>query len=362
MKPNTSIASALLVLASVAIPSYAAATSPLSEFQIQEILINPKGSSDETQGRELITLRGAASTSLDGYSLVVLENESSSSGNDGRGTVDNIIPLDGYVSDSNGYFVIRDTTDNQGSTLNYILGSLGGGDPFTGQNWPSRNGTASEMKIDFQSLYTISLPARGTMSAGTLSFGGNTLENEGGNYFLVKNINPTLIQQVNNAAGTKQHNGTVLDSRHTDKTLDYFDGVVGAIKPWDTTVDGVYVGAGSDVTNYTSSTDYVTTSPASRKAIFDPAAMSSVWTHTPDYVVRLSNSSGVALTHLDSNFNTIDDLFGAELTDSSQYFDQGTDQERLWDGTTISFAGLTIYAAPTYAFTVTVGSVTGYHP
>lgn len=388
------IALAAIGVAAVLVPQVSKASSPLSEFKIQEILINPQGGNDETQGREFITLRGPANTSLNGYAIVVVENENSGGDDDGRGKIDNIFPLDGYVSDSNGYFVIRDSVDNQPSTtrnysgVNYSLGSLGstsgstGHDPFTGQAWPNRNGTASEMILDFESLYSISLPARGLESSGTLNFGGNSLENGGGNYFLVKNINPGLVQQINNSGGTKQSNGTTLDSHPSTSngTFDFFNGS-GSTRPWDTTVDGVYVGEGSDETGYETSLDYVTNSDAETKAVYQASASpwsyngsdgtslaGSAWNHTPDYVVRLSNSSGVSLTHTatdaSSNTVTIDDMLGTELdtpSGSTDSFKTGSGNAELWDTTGITFSS-TIYASPTFAFSFTHSGVTYYHP
>ncbi|HVT12923.1 MAG TPA: hypothetical protein VHE55_11715 [Fimbriimonadaceae bacterium] len=372
------VASASLTASLAAVSTVNVARPLPSHPVINQILINPKSGGHDSS---FIALKCAANQNLDGYAVVVIENENGGGGTDGRGTIDNIFPLDGYTADSNGNFVIRDTLAD-GTTL----GSLGntntnvGADPFVG--------SGHEMLLDFATQYTISLPARGSFSAGTLTYGGNDLENGGGTYLVVQNINPSAAQQ-HTASGVKV-NGTTVDSNpgSSDGRFDWQ--VSSGFKMCDNIYDAFYVGEGSDSTGYGTSIDYatnITLASGGTRAVFPLLASNwtynhsggattvNTWTHTPDYVCRLwdssTSTSNSARTHTSYDFNgnavTIDDVLGCEVdknTPDYQFFKQSSGTEVLWDLTDVSsnWTSTKCYASPAFAFNFTSSSVTYYQP
>lgn len=197
--------------------------------QFYEILMNPPGSSDDAQGREYITLRGPANMSLDTYAIVVVENEHSSGGANNIGSVDTIIPLDGYSTNADGICLIRDL-DNTNA-----LGDFSPSDTMC----PS-SVAAFQFQDDTQTAtsgYTYSGHTR-VGGPSSLTFGGNSLENEGGNFFLVRYLNKDLEQEIDGVS-----TGTTLDIDH-DGILDYLESTppVGWIQPWDNQViDCVFI-------------------------------------------------------------------------------------------------------------------------
>ncbi len=240
-------------------------------LKFHEILANPvtvSGVKDKDAGTEYIALKGDASASLDGWAIVVVENESGSTPDD-RGTVKNIFPLDGYSTDSRGMFVIRDV-DGSGNAARFTPD-----DPLR-----SAAVTAGEARIQFQNTFT---------AASGLVWGGNTLENEGGNYFLVKGINTALVQKVEDASGNLVSAGTALDhlkangSSGRDGILDYTQGH--GTTPWTSIEDAIYIPKedGAD-----GSTNYIPSGS------FTKVVMTVSNSFTPDYFARTyNNSTGV---------------------------------------------------------------------
>ena len=84
---------ALLVIAGLAGATAAAAVT------LNEWVSNDIGADDH----EFIELMGEPGTSLDGYSVVLIEGEGT-----GAGTIDRVIDLTGYAIGASGYFVIGD--------------------------------------------------------------------------------------------------------------------------------------------------------------------------------------------------------------------------------------------------------------
>lgn len=249
--------------------------SPATTLKFHEILANPdtaSGVKDQNAGTEYIALKGDASASLDGWAIVVVENESGSTPDD-RGTVKNIFPLDGYSTDSRGLFVIRDV-DGSGNAARFTPD-----DPLR-----SAAITAGEARIQFQSTFT---------AASGLAWGGNTLENEGGNYFLVKGINTALVQKIEDSSGNLVSAGTALDhlkangSNGRDGILDYTQGH--GTTPWTSIEDAVYIPKedGAD-----GSTNYIPSSVTSKVVM----AVSNDF--TPDYFARTYNNSTGAVDGL----------------------------------------------------------------
>lgn len=369
-------------LASASITTTAAAVTAYrslpTEFVIDQILINPTGNNDETQGREFITVKGPANTSLNDYYIVVIENENGGGGNDGRGTIDNIIPLDGISSNSSGYAIVRDSTGNgSGGTT---LGDLGDHSVIPIHEDPFK-GLSNEKVVDFETRGTKSISAGHGFSAGTLHFGGNSLENGGGTYLLVKFINPALDQQ-HDSGGNKIDGTTVDSSPSTSK------GTFGTTIA-ETIVDSLYVGEGSDSTGFGTSLDYCTNITASAKGFFPLAHSnwqynasngtdlssngSGAWNHTPDFVVRLWDSSGDNARPLTHSVNdqagttvTMDDVLATELSTTgslNDYFDQ-TPNTKLWDLTTVSaFTSTKAWGSPDlclHPVNFTIGLTTYY--
>ncbi|HWA84556.1 MAG TPA: hypothetical protein VG820_14025 [Fimbriimonadaceae bacterium] len=393
IKTTTSLAALAVVLAVPCIASAsltgslaAVSTVNVARFLpshpvINQILINPKNGGHNSS---FIALKCAASQNLNGYAVVVIENENGGGGTDGRGTIDNIFPLDGFSADANGNFVIRDTSAN-GTTL----GPLGntsthvGNDPFVGGG--------HEMLTDFATQYTISLPARGSFSAGTLTYGGNDLENGGGTFLVVQNLNPSATQQ-HTASGVKV-NGTAVDSNPGTSKGRFDWQVSSGFQLCDSIYDAFYVGEGTDTTGFGTSLDYatnITLATGGTRAIFPLLASNwsynfsggsttvNTWIHSPDYICRLwdSNSptSNSCRTHTSHDFNgnavTVDDVLACEVDTSSpdfQFFKQGnstSNLEVLWDLTDVSgnWTSTKAYASPAFAFNFTAAGVTYYQP
>lgn len=219
---------ALAIVSSSAFAVVSARAIP-PNLQINEILMNPAGSGDANQGREFIELYGlGANQSLDGYAIVILENEEDGSFNNDRGRVKNIFKIpNGKSTDGNGLFVIRDL-NGSGSPATFSPS-----DPL---------GANNRWDVQFQTIVS-AVPVR-----------GNTFENEGMNIFLVKNVNNSLVQKQEDGSGNKVVDGTDLDT-NDDGVLDYYadddgDRIIngedggGQLKPWDSIEDFMFVGEG----------------------------------------------------------------------------------------------------------------------
>lgn len=265
-----------IALAAMATPNFVVTKNTLgrslpANVQFYEIYTNPPGSGDENSGLESIVVRGPANMSLNNYAIVAVENEHGSGGANDIGTVDMIVPLDGYETNSDGICVIRDLNASGN------LGNFTPADPTSGVN---------RFAFQWQTVNS--------------SYGGNSLENEGSNYFIVRDLNPNLEQEIDGAS-----KGTALDIDH-DGVLDYLEPTppTGWVQPWNNAVsDAVFIPYKDKALGTNPSTQQVdyTTSVSATTHISVARHTSS----TPDMFFRLNDTLALVSDILNP-FNVVD--------------------------------------------------------
>jgi len=284
---------AAVALAAIAAPkalSFTRPTTPLpSNIQFYEIFMNPPGGGDDNSGLEYIVVRGPANTSLNTYAIAAVENEHSSSGANDIGTLDMLIPLDGYSTDANGICVIRDLNGSGN------LGTFSPADTTSGTHEFAFQWQDDSNIANFGYTYT---GATRSGSAVSTYFGGNTLENEGTNLFIVQYVNKDLVQELDGVS-----KGTALDVDH-DGQLDYTESTkpTGWIQPWDNAVsDAVFIPLKNKALGTNASTqqvDYTGSVAATTRISVERHSGS-----TPDVFFRLNDTLALVSDMLNAGSN-----------------------------------------------------------